>query len=203
VTAPHDDGLLDDLERLIPPDRILIAVMDLVGAVRRIIPRDGGLASRLDVDADGRWAWLADGDATAARSLRPGETLTVEFPGVGPQKGSSSFSVTLLRRPDDLLLMGTVGSSADDRVMNRMTQLNNETLNLYRELARQKAELEAAQQHLRVLRGLLPICSKCKKIRNVEGAWDDLESYIHDHSEAVFSHGLCPTCLKSLYPDDD
>jgi len=49
------------------------------------------------------------------------------------------------------------------------------------------------------LSGLLPICASCKKIRDDKGSWQVLESYIADHSEADFSHGICPDCFKKLY----
>ena len=48
--------------------------------------------------------------------------------------------------------------------------------------------------------GLLPICAHCKKIREDDGSWVSIENYISDHSEAEFSHGLCPDCVKELYP---
>lgn len=48
--------------------------------------------------------------------------------------------------------------------------------------------------------GLLPICAHCKKIREDDGSWVSIEKYITDHSEAEFSHGLCPDCVKELYP---
>jgi CRP-like cAMP-binding protein len=48
--------------------------------------------------------------------------------------------------------------------------------------------------------GLLPICAHCKKIREDDGTWIPIEQYISDHSEAEFSHGLCPDCVKALYP---
>ncbi len=53
------------------------------------------------------------------------------------------------------------------------------------------------------LRGILPICAHCKKIRDDEGYWRDVALYISQHSEAQFSHGLCPDCIKNLYPDLD
>jgi K+-sensing histidine kinase KdpD len=62
-------------------------------------------------------------------------------------------------------------------------------------------EREKALDELRILRGLLPICAYCKKIRNDQGAWIQMEQYIRDHSEAEFSHGICPRCLKGLYPE--
>lgn len=58
-----------------------------------------------------------------------------------------------------------------------------------------------AQADLKVLRGLLPICASCKKIRDDGGYWNQLESYISDHSDATFSHGICPDCAARLYPD--
>lgn len=54
---------------------------------------------------------------------------------------------------------------------------------------------------IKILRGLLPICASCKKIRNDDGAWEVIENYLRDHSEAEFSHGICPDCLKKLYPE--
>jgi PAS domain S-box-containing protein len=62
-------------------------------------------------------------------------------------------------------------------------------------------ELQNAVQEVRTLTGLLPICSSCKKIRDDKGYWNNLEQYISEHSEAVFSHGICPECAKRMYPD--
>lgn len=59
----------------------------------------------------------------------------------------------------------------------------------------------AAQSMIKILNGLLPICASCKKIRDDEGSWNQIESYIRDHSEAEFSHGICPDCAKRLYPE--
>ena len=55
----------------------------------------------------------------------------------------------------------------------------------------------------KTLKGFLPICATCKKIRDDQGYWNQIESYIKDHSEAEFSHGICPDCAKKLYPDMD
>jgi PAS domain S-box-containing protein len=51
------------------------------------------------------------------------------------------------------------------------------------------------------LRGMLPICASCKKIKNDEGYWSQIEVYIKEHSDAEFSHGICPECFKKLYPE--
>ncbi len=62
------------------------------------------------------------------------------------------------------------------------------------------SELQMAMDEVKKLSGFLPICSSCKNIRDDEGYWNQIESYIRDHSEAEFSHGICPECVKKLYP---
>ncbi len=69
------------------------------------------------------------------------------------------------------------------------------------ELARTNEDLKRALNEVKHLSGLLPICSSCKKIRDDNGYWEQIESYISDHSEAQFSHGLCPECIRKLYPE--
>ncbi len=64
-------------------------------------------------------------------------------------------------------------------------------------------ELKKTLSEVKKLSGLLPICSSCKKIRDDKGYWNQIESYIHHHSEAEFSHSVCPECVKKLYPDLD
>jgi hypothetical protein len=61
-------------------------------------------------------------------------------------------------------------------------------------------ELKDALANIKVLQGLLPICASCKKIRDDKGCWEEMEVYIRDHSEAEFSHGICPQCVEKLYP---
>jgi len=61
-------------------------------------------------------------------------------------------------------------------------------------------EREKTLDEVKILRGLLPICASCKKIRDDKGYWTQIESYIANHSEAQFTHGLCPDCAKKLYP---
>jgi hypothetical protein len=60
-------------------------------------------------------------------------------------------------------------------------------------------ELQKALSEVKKLSGFLPICASCKKIRDDKGYWRQIEAYIRDHSEAEFSHGLCPDCAKKLY----
>lgn len=68
-------------------------------------------------------------------------------------------------------------------------------------LEQRVAELNAALAEIKTLRGIIPICASCKKIRDDQGFWAQIEEYLLDHSEALFSHGLCPDCLK-LYEED-
>jgi hypothetical protein len=63
------------------------------------------------------------------------------------------------------------------------------------------AELREALANVKTLKGLIPICSSCKKVRDDKGYWTQLESYLAQHSEAEFSHGLCVDCMRKLYPD--
>jgi PAS domain S-box-containing protein len=62
------------------------------------------------------------------------------------------------------------------------------------------AELQNALAEIKTLHGILPICASCKKIRDDQGAWHQVEAYIRDHTDAEFSHGLCADCAKKLYP---
>ena len=62
-------------------------------------------------------------------------------------------------------------------------------------------KLQTALQEVKSLRGIIPICSKCKKVRDDEGYWQQVEKYIQDRSEAEFSHGICHQCAKKLYPE--
>ena len=64
-------------------------------------------------------------------------------------------------------------------------------------------ELEEALDNVKKLSGLLPICGHCKKIRDDNGYWNQIDAYIQEHSEAVFSHGICQDCAKKHYPDYD
>ncbi len=62
-------------------------------------------------------------------------------------------------------------------------------------------ELQEALAKVKLLSGLLPICASCKKIRDDKGYWNQIETYISEHSEALFSHAICPECGKKLYPE--
>jgi len=71
------------------------------------------------------------------------------------------------------------------------------------ELRAQRDNLQQALDEIKTLKGILPICANCKKIRDDEGYWNQIEGYIRKHSQAEFSHGICPDCAKKLYPELD
>lgn len=82
----------------------------------------------------------------------------------------------------------------------RREQLEHELIGQNVELAQANRKLEDALDEIRVLRGILPICSFCKKIRDSQGTWKPFEVFIQQHSSAEFSHGLCPECGEQHYP---
>jgi len=63
-------------------------------------------------------------------------------------------------------------------------------------LKEEHRRLQQALDEVRTLRGIVPICAHCKKIRDDKGYWNQVEQYISDHTEARFSHGICPSCLE-------
>ena len=131
--------------------------------------------------------------------------------------GFTNFTL-LLGITISLLLFGMVLSLTKSR--NQAIALADTTLDLEKAniglrkeiMERERAEeqrdkliedLQKTLSEVKTLRGFLPICSNCKKIRDDKGYWNQIELYIRDRSEAEFSHGICPECAKKLYPDID
>lgn len=90
----------------------------------------------------------------------------------------------------------------------RVASLARSKAELERLVATRTAELQSRNEELsdalgkvNQLSGLLPICANCKKIRDDQGYWNELDHYVSDHSEVDFSHGICPECAEKLYPD--
>ncbi len=89
------------------------------------------------------------------------------------------------------------------RLTGRLLVLRD--ISRYKQLEQEREELIAGLQdalaQVKTLRGLLPICARCKRIRDDQGYWHSVETYIREHSEADFSHGICPECARELYPE--
>ncbi len=99
---------------------------------------------------------------------------------------------------DELIVAGLFMMVASTFVIYRQWR---QALDARRRAERNSAELQVAMQEVKTLRGILPICFNCKRIRNDTGYWQQLEEYIGQHSEAMFSHGLCEECALKLFPE--
>jgi PAS domain S-box-containing protein len=89
----------------------------------------------------------------------------------------------------------------DGRALLIIVRNNTFRKKMEKERERIIKELKEAMSNIKTLSGMLPICASCKKIRKDDGYWQQIESYVKDHSEADFSHGICPDCARALYPD--
>ena len=78
-----------------------------------------------------------------------------------------------------------------------------EILSRNQELTKSTDDLEKALSEIKSLRGILPICSYCKEIRNDKAYWIRLEKYTQEHSDAEFSHSICEQCLEKYYPEEE
>ena len=85
------------------------------------------------------------------------------------------------------------------KVLNE--DLERKVIKRTKELTDLNYKLENTIEELKTLRGIIPICASCKKIRDDSGYWNRIEAYIAKHSMAEFSHSICPDCIKKLYPE--
>lgn len=99
------------------------------------------------------------------------------------------------------VLLGAKAMLSMSGALDGMTKIENQLVALNRKYQTKIAELERAKSQIDTLTGLLPICASCKKIRTEIGEWEEVEEYVGKRSEAEFSHGICPGCMKKLYPD--
>lgn len=103
-----------------------------------------------------------------------------------------------------LLFKGRIVQMEDSERIRRLMGVCmdiSERKSMEEEHARLIGELQTALSQVRTLSGLLPICARCKKIRDDSGYWNKIETYISRHAQVEFSHGICPECAKTLYPD--
>jgi PAS domain S-box-containing protein len=100
------------------------------------------------------------------------------------------------------LLDSTIVKNADNTSVYRtiMSDITGRK-QLEEKLEKERYRLQKALDEVKTLRGIVPICMHCKKIRDDQGYWSQVEVYVHYHTEAEFSHGICPECMKKLYPD--
>lgn len=108
------------------------------------------------------------------------------------RKDGTTFPIAVISSPmvEGGKIIGAISAFSDISEPKRMEQ----------EQERLILELENALATIKTLRGMLPICASCKKIRDEKGAWKEVEAYIGERTDAQFSHGVCPECMKKLYP---
>jgi len=105
------------------------------------------------------------------------------------RKHRNNLEITIAERTDQLL---KANESLKVEILERQ-KIADERQKLIEDLT-------DALKNIKTLRGLVPICASCKKIRDDKGYWNEVETYVSQHSEAEFSHGVCPQCLKKQYP---
>jgi CheY-like chemotaxis protein len=116
------------------------------------------------------------------------------------------YAILLTAKDQKQDLADGLSSGADDymikpfdpRELRARLQVGIRLLSLQQALAGRVSELEEALAQVKLLQGLLPICSYCKNIRDDNNYWQQIESYVSAHSEAQFSHGICPTCYERV-----
>ena len=114
--------------------------------------------------------------------------------------GSHSYRPVIIPRFEITLLIVIIigyGLESSRDTYSRLLKEKNEVL------LQEKERLERALAEIKTLSGLIPICCNCKKIRDDQGYWQQVETYVKAHTGADFSHGICPNCMEKLYPEYD
>lgn len=133
------------------------------------------------------------------KSLEARQELTARL----KERGSCENYEAMFQRKDGSLITGLMSAKiitlngnphiiSVTRDVSERKRVENEREQLIR-------ELNSAMENIKTLQGLIPICSNCKKIRDDKGSWNQLEAYFHEHTDATFTHGMCPDCADKMY----
>ncbi|SPQ01535.1 hypothetical protein NBG4_60011 [Candidatus Sulfobium mesophilum] len=147
------------------------------------------LALRLIKITGGRLSWILISASIIGMEARRCITL---FQAISGETTSYSLAFELVGLTTSALML--VGIAGISPLVIVVKDAEEKQKNLV-------ARLQDALAKISTLSGILPICASCKKIRDDRGYWNQVEAYIRDHSEAEFSHSICPDCAKKLYPD--
>ena len=111
--------------------------------------------------------------------------------------------IVLTGLDDENTALSAVQSGAQDYLVKGQIDTGQLIRSIRYAMERQKliTELEKRLKEIKTLQGLLPICAWCKNIRDDKGYWTNLEAYIRQHSDATFTHGICPSCMKKVTPE--
>jgi DNA-binding response OmpR family regulator len=193
--------------------RILIADDDRIGTT--ILSRAlAQLDFEVSVAHDGEEAWTL-----IARDAPPVAIVDWMMPALdGPAlcrriretpATAHMYVILLTARDSRADLVAGLGAGADDYLvkpfdpgeLRARVKVGLRVLGLQERLADRVAQLEVAISTVKRLQGLIPICSYCKRIRSDSDDWEQLECYISEHSDAQFSHGICPPCMAKQWPE--
>jgi len=125
------------------------------------------------------------------------------------QNGRPTYIIMLTSKDNKLDVVAGLDAGANDYLskpfdpgeLRARIKVGYRMIKLQDVLAVKLQELREALASVKVLQGLIPICSSCKKIRNDQGYWTKLETYLQEHANVTFSHGICVDCLRKLYPE--
>lgn len=147
--------------------------------------------------------------AFCAHAIREPEELLIVPDATADDRFSDNPLVT--GPPDIRFYAGAPLVCSDGSALGTLCVIDNEPKKItglqahsLRVLARQvvaQMELREALAQVKQLRGMLPMCAHCKKVRDDEGFWETVENYIHDHSDAMVTHGICPECMETEFPE--
>ena len=194
--------------------RILIADDDEISRVMlEAMLEKWGHETVVTLDGDQAWEALQADDAPRLAILdrlmpgKDGDEICRRAREMNRTSPLYIILLTALGRKKDVV--AGLEAGADDYVskpfsndeLRARIQVAQRVIELQSALSQRLEELEDALAHIKTLQGILPICMHCHRIRDDQESWEQLESYIQDHSEAAFTHGLCPDCLEKHYPD--
>jgi phosphoserine phosphatase RsbU/P len=193
---------------------ILIAEDDLISRMmlQALLEKWG---YEVEAAADGNEAWVALQRADSPRLV----ILDRIMPGIDGVELCKRTRELPQQNPPYIILLTACGNKADiaeglrggaddyvskpfdNEELSARLEVGRRVIKLQKSLSDRVKELETALAHIKKLQGILPICCFCHKIRDDKESWQQIESYMTEHSEAVFSHGICPDCLKAQYPE--
>lgn len=118
------------------------------------------------------------------------------------------YLIMLSTRSEKIDIVAGLDAGANDYVakpfdhgeLRARVEVGRRMVEMRSELAAKIEQLRQAVDQIKTLKGIVPICASCKNIRDDRGFWNRVENYVRDHTEAEFSHAVCPDCMKRLYP---
>jgi len=164
--------------------------------------------TRISILGLGTLLLLILGTVALAKGLSRGFTESI----AQLEGATRAFPLLLREEPGEPLPLPSSGIEELHRLATHFQEMEDALRTSFQELSALKdslelrvatrtRELQTALDTIKTLQGIIPICASCKKIRDDKGAWNQLESYISEHTDAAFTHGICPECAKRLYPE--